>query len=277
MLDLPWTHARISKGNIEGRIRSMIQSTGESDPFTISYELQLFSVCLEAEEDVILTGQGSDEYFMGCAKFVGQGDESYGILKDASVDRLLDVSIPCELKIADSLSKTLVYPYMDGTVISLISELDPEDLRPKDMDSRKAVLREIAEHLGFPEIARRKKKSSQYGSGTTDLIRAMARERGMRYNEYIASVYDDVTSPSLPSSGRGSVINARVDSVLKAEAERIIEGCGLDPSEAIAGFYRRIVRDGDLRSINDGGERWRWKAADGTGSGSSSRSFGCSS
>ncbi len=277
MLDLPWTHARISKGNIEGRIRSMIQSTGESDPFTISYELQLFSVCLEAEEDVILTGQGSDEYFMGCAKFVGQGDESYGILKDASVDRLLDVSIPCELRIADSLSKTLVYPYMDETVISLISELDPEDLRPKDMDSRKAVLREIAEHLGFPEIARRKKKSSQYGSGTTDLIRAMARERGMRYNEYIASVYDDVVSPSLPSSGRGSVINARVDSVLKAEAERIIGDCGLDPSEAIAGFYRRIVRDGDLRSINDGGERWRWKAADGTGSDWSSRSSGCSS
>ena len=145
------------------------------------------------------------------------------------------------------------------------------------MDSRKAVLREIAEHLGFPEIARRKKKSSQYGSGTTDLIRAMARERGMRYNEYIASVYDDVVSPSLPSSGRGSVINARVDSVLKAEAERIIGDCGLDPSEAIAGFYRRIVRDGDLRSINDGGERWRWKAADGTGSGWSSRSSGCSS
>ena len=38
-----------------------------SDPFTISYELQLFTVCRQAGEPIILTGQGSDEYFGGCA------------------------------------------------------------------------------------------------------------------------------------------------------------------------------------------------------------------
>lgn len=252
-LGLPWTHVRISKSNIEESIRGIISATGTSDPFTVSYELQLYSVCRDAEEDIILSGQGSDEYFMGCAKFVGQSQEAYESLRDASVDRLLEVSVPCELRIAEHFGKTLVYPYMDDAVVSRISELDPEDLRPKDMDSRKAVLRDIASHLGYPELAQRKKKSSQYGSGTTDLVRAMARARGMRYNEYIASFYDEYSS-EIPSSGRGSVINARVDSVLKAEAERIIAECGSDPSDAIARFYRRIVRDGDLRSVDGHGE-----------------------
>jgi asparagine synthase (glutamine-hydrolysing) len=44
-------------------------ATKVSNPFTISYELQLFTVCRAAHEPVILTGQGSDEYFGGCASF----------------------------------------------------------------------------------------------------------------------------------------------------------------------------------------------------------------
>ncbi|MBQ8373045.1 MAG: asparagine synthase, partial [Candidatus Methanomethylophilaceae archaeon] len=91
-LGLPWTHVELKRSNIERYVRDMISATGTSDPFTVSYELQLFSVCQEAEEDVIVTGQGSDEYFMGCAKFVGQSRENYEVLKDASVDRLIDVS-----------------------------------------------------------------------------------------------------------------------------------------------------------------------------------------
>lgn len=214
-LGLPWTHVELKRSNIERYVRDMISATGTSDPFTVSYELQLFSVCQEAEEDVIVTGQGSDEYFMGCAKFVGQSRENYEVLKDASVDRLIDVSIPCEKAIAAHFGKELVYPYMDQDVVSRIGMLDPEDLIPRDMDSRKSVLKAIAIDLGYPVLAERKKKSSQYGSGTTDLIRAVARDKGMMYNEYIASVYDEVINGRLPDSGRGSVINARVDSVLK--------------------------------------------------------------
>jgi asparagine synthetase B (glutamine-hydrolysing) len=51
----------------EDTIREFIVTTKVSDPFTISYDLQLFCVCREAEETTILSGQGSDEYFGGCA------------------------------------------------------------------------------------------------------------------------------------------------------------------------------------------------------------------
>lgn len=247
-LGLPWTHVQLSRSNIERYVRDMIAATGTSDPFTVSYELQLFSVCEAAEEDVILTGQGSDEYFMGCAKFVGQPRENFEVLKEASVDRLLDVSVPCELKIAEHFGKTLVYPYLDPGVTAEVGRLDPMDLIPKDMDSRKSVLKEVASHLGYPCLLERKKKSSQYGSGTTDLIRAVAREKGMMYNEYIASVHDEVFN-GIPFSGRGSVINARVDSVLKEQAERIIAESGSNPSAVMDLIYRRIIREGSIRFL----------------------------
>lgn len=247
-LDLPWVHAAISKRNMEIRIRDFIAATGVSDPFTISYEMPLFCVCMESKESLILSGQGSDEYFMGCAKFVDQPDHDYESMKDASVERLLTVSVPCEKMIIGHFGKTISYPYLDPIVISEIDKLDPADLRPKDMDSRKSVLRDIAEDLGYPVIAGRQKKSSQYGSGTTDIIRAIAREKGMMYNQYIASVYDSVTSGTTPTE-RGSLVSVRMDSVIKAKAEEILRKNGMSPSEAMEIVYRRIIEDDGVGSL----------------------------
>ena len=191
-LELPWTHVRISKDNTRSLIAELIAAAGVSDPFTISYELQLFCVCRTSEEDTILTGQGADEFFMGCAKFVDQTYEEYEALRISSVDRLLNVSIPCEKAIAAHFHQELMYPYLDPAVLSEVERIDPAVLRPKDLDSRKSVLKEIAADLGYPSIAGRVKKSSQYGSRTTDVIRALAKDKGLYYNQYIESIYNEV-------------------------------------------------------------------------------------
>lgn len=242
-LGLEFVHCKLTKGEIRSDIRNMIDIAGNPDPFTVSYEMPLFRVLSAAEEDVIITGQGADEYFMGCAKFVDISDEDYGVLTKASVQRLWDVSIPCELKLSEHFGKRLVYPYLEKSVIDEIGKIDPSELRPKDMDSRKDVLRKIASHLGYDFIASRPKKSSQYGSGTTDLIRGIAKENGMMYAEFIASIRDEVTYGH-PSSKRGAVINARVDSVVKEKAERILQENGVTPSQAIEKMYRKIIEDG---------------------------------
>ncbi|MBQ2762207.1 MAG: type II toxin-antitoxin system RelB/DinJ family antitoxin [Candidatus Methanomethylophilaceae archaeon] len=244
-LGLPWVHVQISKGMIEGTLREMIEATGISDPFTLSYEMQLFSVCKAAKEDIILTGQGADEYFMGCAKFVNQTDRDYQILKEDSVDRLLTVSVPAEYQIADYFKKTLVYPYLDPGVVKEVEAIDSEELRPKDMDSRKSVLKEIAANMGHTAVLDRKKKSSQYGSGTTDLVRGIAKERGKMYNEYIADLYDSVTY-GVPSKYRGSVINVRIDSVVRAKAGKILQENGLTPSEAVERMFLKIIDEGNI-------------------------------
>ena len=243
-LEIPMVHAKITKGAMHGLIREMIEIASQPDPFTISYEMPLLCVCKAAKEDIILTGQGADEYFMGCAKFVGASAEDYEVLKTASVERLLNVSVPCELKIAEHFNKTLYYPYLDISMTSLVEKIDPEVLRPKDMDSRKEVLRKIAIHLGYDFIAKRPKKSSQYGSGTTDLIRGIAKENNMMYAEYIASIRDEVTYGKIPLK-RGSFINARIDPIVKEKAERILLQQGITPSEAIEDLYRKIIQENE--------------------------------
>ena len=243
-LEIPMVHAKITKGDMHGLIREMIEIASQPDPFTISYEMPLLCVCKAAKEDIILTGQGADEYFMGCAKFVGASAEDYEVLKTASVERLLNVSVPCELKIAEHFNKTLYYPYLDISMTSLVEKIDPEILRPKDMDSRKEVLRKIAIHLGYDFIAKRPKKSSQYGSGTTDLIRGIAKENNMMYAEYIASIRDEVIYGKIPLK-RGSVINARIDPIVKEKAERILLQQGITPSEAIEDLYRKIIQENE--------------------------------
>jgi len=240
-LNLPFVHVQISKGTIEDLIKELITATGVSDPFTISYELQLFSVCKECGQDILLTGQGADEYFMGCAKYVGQTEEEFDLLRKAGVERLLNVSVPCEKAIADYFGKDLFYPYLDDRVQDEISKIDPASMIPEDMDSRKQVLKDVATDLGYGFLADRKKKSSQYGSGTTDLIRAIARERGVGYANLIAIFYDEVVYGEKQLE-RGAVVNARIDPIVKLKAEKILMERGLSPSEAIENYYREVIR-----------------------------------
>ena len=191
-LGLPWKHVRICKETLEDEIRHFIRATGTDDPFTISYDLQLFTVCKYSDEDIILSGQGADEYFMGCAKLVECADCDYNAYVKDGVKRLMEVSVPCELSIAKHFGKTLRYPYLEDDVLEEISKVDPADLKPVDLDSRKKVLKDIAVYLGHPYLEKRIKKASQYGSGTTDIIRAIAKSKGMMFNRYIQSVYDEV-------------------------------------------------------------------------------------
>ena len=249
-LELPWVHCRIGEDTIEGDIRELIQATKVSDPFTISYELQLFTVCRKAHEPVILTGQGSDEYFGGCAKSVEDDDDEYEAVTEWGVERLMKVSIPCEMSIASHFKKRLAYPYLDEEVVRQIGLLDPDELRPKNLDDRKAVLKTVVSDLGFPVLAHRTKKASQYGSNTTELIRSMARRSGVRYNRYISRIYEsmDLRSANLL---RDAAVDVRMDPILLHDADEILERLGKTHSEVLAEVYRRMISDGNLDFIDD--------------------------
>ena len=244
-LGLPWVHCRISEDDIEETIREFILATKVSDPFTISYDLQLFTVCRAAHEPVILTGQGSDEFFNGCNRAVDDDDEKFRRISEWGIERLYKVSMPCEMSIASHFKKKLYYPYLDDKVLECIGEIDPEELRPRDLDDRKTVLKETASELGFPILAHRTKKASQYGSNTTELIRRMARAKGVRFNRYIADIYEGL---GLRNANllRDSAVDVRMDPILLHDAEEILEKLGVTHSEAMERLYRRMVRDGDL-------------------------------
>ena len=73
-----------------------------------------------------------------------------------------------------------------------VNAMDLKDLKPKDADSRKMLLRQVARNLGYPFIADKRKKAAQYGSGTMDLIRDVAKNKGMTYSELVESIYKDI-------------------------------------------------------------------------------------
>ena len=250
LLDIPWVHCRISGETIEDDIREFILATKVSDPFTISYEMQLFTVCREAGERIILSGQGSDEYFGGCASSVNENDEEYESFRDWGLERLMKVSIPCEDTIAGHFGKRIRYPYLDEDVLQEVGKIDPGELRPRSLEDRKTVLKTVCEELGFPMLAHRTKKASQYGSNTTETIRDAARKQGIRYNRYIAGIYESL---GLRDANllRDSAVDVRMDPILVHDAEEVLERLGMTHSEAVAAFYRRMVKEGSLGFLQD--------------------------
>ncbi len=250
MLGLQWIHCRISQESIEDDIRELILATKVSDPFTISYELQLFTVCRTAEERLILSGQGSDEYFGGCASSVNDDDAGYESFRDWGIERLMKVSLPCEDSIASNFKKKISYPYLDAEVLRCISEIDPEKLRPRSLENRKSVLKTVASELGYPALAHRTKKASQYGSNTTETIRDAARAKGLRYNKYIAGIYESL---GLRDANllRDAALDVRLDPILLYDAERILSELDMTHSEAVAAFYKKLISEKNLDFLND--------------------------
>ncbi len=191
-LGLPWLHIPITKDNIEARLREMISITRTSSPLTLSFELPLFFVCKTVHEKYILGGQGADELFYGYNKYVELPDDELIRTRKADLGKLISSTIPHETIVADHFGKKILYPYMDPLVTMQVNAMDLKDLRPTGPDSRKVMLRQIAKNLGYPFIAEKRKKAAQYGSGTMDLVREVAKDKGMTYPELVDSIYKDI-------------------------------------------------------------------------------------
>lgn len=191
-LGLPWLHIPLTEDNIEARLREMISITGTSSPLTLSFELPLFFVCRTVREKYVLSGQGSDELFAGYSKYIGLSIDELDRMRKADLGKLISSTIPHETKVADHFGRKVLYPYMDSIVTMQVNALDLNELKPADADHRKMLLRQVATNLGYPFIAEKKKKAAQYGSGTMDLVRKVAENKGLTYAELVDSIYKDI-------------------------------------------------------------------------------------
>ena len=192
MLGLPWLHIPLTEDNIEARLREMISITGTSSPLTLSFELPLFFVCRTVREKYVLSGQGSDELFAGYSKYVGMPDDELVRAMKADLGKLITSTVPHETKVADHFGRKILYPYLDPIVTMQVNAMDLSELKPKDQDSRKMLLRQVARNLGYPFIAEKKKKAAQYGSGTMDLVRKVAADQGITYSELVDKIYKEI-------------------------------------------------------------------------------------
>lgn len=179
-------HIPIEEHQIRDGLKEIISITGVKDPVTLSFELPLFFVCKNSKEKDILGGQGADELFAGYAKYIGLDKSDLIRMLEEDKKKLRESTIECERKIAEHFGKTIHHPYLDAEVVKAVSDLGIEAIIPTDGPmSRKKVLREVAEMIGYPGISSKGKKSAQYGSGSMAMINKICAKEGVTFSELI--------------------------------------------------------------------------------------------
>ncbi|MCL2032814.1 MAG: asparagine synthase-related protein [Methanomassiliicoccaceae archaeon] len=174
----------ITEHDVKESLREMIRITGMRDPVTLSFEIPLFHVCKNCEEDEIISGQGADELFAGYSKYIGLGDD---VLKEKIAEdmrKLFGSTLPHERMMAEHFGKKIHYPFLDEAVMREAGRFcltAPTD----DPQSRKRALRELSHSIGLTGISVKEKKAAQYGSGAMAIIRKMCTDSGMTYTELI--------------------------------------------------------------------------------------------
>ena len=145
---------------------AILQKKLKLTQFEVGFMLPFWVAAKNAKNKILMCGQGADEVFGGYARF----RES---MKNANLDKetksLLEIIPNREQKISNMFGLRLSCPYLSEEVIQA-SKLYSQEQHIGTMGKEK--LRNAAIGLGLPEeIANRKKKAAQYGSGSQKVLK----------------------------------------------------------------------------------------------------------
>ncbi|MBI5001279.1 MAG: hypothetical protein HZB92_07135 [Euryarchaeota archaeon] len=141
------------------------------------------TVCEEAMESRVVTGQGADELFGGYARYLRKSPSDAVEEMKSDFRRLLERGARHERLVAEEFGKEVVHPFIHEGVVAA-ANVTPE--AHFHGGKRKALLMEAARTLGLPEpLIGTPKRAAQYGSGATKAIARAAKEREMGVPEYV--------------------------------------------------------------------------------------------
>ena len=138
----------------------------------VEFMLPFWIAAKNSKNPTLMCGQGADEVFGGYARFrknnaVNNLSKEIKDLNKRLIDR--------EEKIAEIFGLKLSCPYLSEDVIGAATLFSEEE---RIGDVGKVPLRQAAKMLGLPkEIADRKKKAAQYGSGSQKAIRNIIKHK----------------------------------------------------------------------------------------------------
>ncbi|MEC8875192.1 MAG: KEOPS complex subunit Pcc1 [Candidatus Thermoplasmatota archaeon] len=147
-----------------------IQKCLNLSPIEIEFMLPFWIVAKNSTNSILMCGQGADELFGGYSRFRDENAE-YDLGKEVSdlIKRLPER----EKKIAGRFGLELSCPYLSDDVVEATEKYSPDERIGK---IGKETLRKAALEMGLPkEIANRKKKAAQYGSGSQKAIKSIMR------------------------------------------------------------------------------------------------------
>jgi asparagine synthase (glutamine-hydrolysing) len=183
MLGLPWEGIVVEEQDLIDAIFEIVKVIPTTNPVTISFEMPLFLVASRIKERHIYSGQGADELFAGYAKYVEMSDEERKQTIHDDLVRLLEKGLIYENDLVNHQDKELHCPYVNPKVLEVVRSIPiTEEFRGSE---RKAVLRDVARLLDLGEVADRRKKAAQYGSGIMKTLRHAAKRNGMTVRAFI--------------------------------------------------------------------------------------------
>ena len=146
--------------DIEGYISQLLKIDPKITKMEMGYELVLFILMDFIPEKYVVTGQGADELFYGYRRFI----DNPRLKNDTYINRLFNVTLPREKKMAEYYDKELITPYLSLGMLKIRHYITREDNIEENRN--KLILREIAAKISLPEeIYNRSKTAAQYGSG----------------------------------------------------------------------------------------------------------------
>ncbi len=173
----------------------------EHDPLNTSIGIPIYWTAEKAAQmnlNVMLAGQGADELFAGYKKhvdcYVRHGKKQVQKLLFRDISDLYKTNFERDAKISSFHGIELRLPFADYQTARFAIDLPVElKIERSEQTLRKLVLRQVAKNIGLPEsIAKKPKKALQYTTGTSRLIKRIARQKGLSVKEYLENTYSKI-------------------------------------------------------------------------------------
>lgn len=193
-----------------------LQKNLKLEPIEVEFMLPFWIVAKNSNSSVLMCGQGADELFGGYARF-----RKSGIKNDLrrEVSELIERIPEREKKISERFGLELSCPFLSESVVKAGEDYSQEE---RIGSIGKETLRKAAVRMGLPEeIAKRKKKAAQYGSGSQKVIRKMMKYKIELQLDFetndIANSVIIATEPDNKGWVETSVEGKNVNAVIKAQ------------------------------------------------------------
>jgi asparagine synthase (glutamine-hydrolysing) len=207
-LCLPLEEHLYCEADVERDISKVVELIEEPYPVNVAIGLPFYWNAQRAAEAVfrvMLAGQGADELFGGYQRYVkeyiAKGDAAVRQTMFYDVAGIYESNVERDEKICGFFDVELRIPFGSYEMVEFATSLPTELKFECKADSlRKLVLRKAAEDMGIPkDIAEKPKKAVQYSTGTSDVLKKIAKKHNQTLKEYINGLFLEMKGRAMKS------------------------------------------------------------------------------